>query len=120
MLRRKLTDIPGHMLLNPQHVRKGMKWDCDYNVAIWLRFKKLSQGYVEIFLHWHDDNGEHAISVDRSSISSSSVLLSGIAHLKMTGKLTSMSLQSQSDNNSFTVDELFVQPARSTSAKKQA
>lgn len=120
MLRRKLTDIPKHLLLNPQHVRSGSRWECDYNVAIWLRFKKLSQGTVEIYLHWHDDNGEHVITVDRSNLSSSSVLLSGIAHLKVTGKVRSMSVLTESDNNNFTVDELFVQPARTTSAKKQA
>lgn len=120
MLRRKLADVPEHMLVKPQHVKSGMRWETDYNVAIWLRFKRIGQGSVQVYLHWHDDAGEHSISVDQSSITSDSILLSGIAHLKITGKVKGMSIAAESDSSIFTVDELFVQPARPSSAQKQA
>jgi hypothetical protein len=120
MLRKRLADVPEQMLLKPSHVRAGVKWESDYNVALWLRFKQIGRGTVNIYLHWHDDNGEHAINVDRSAISSDSILLSGIAHLRITGQIRSMGVSVETDNNNFSVDELFVQPARSASVKKQA
>jgi len=120
MQKQKLTDVPDHILVKPTSVKGGIKWQSDYNVAAWFRFKHLSNDEVRLHLHWLDEGGEQHVCVDQSKVNSASVLLSGIARLKITGEVRSMSIAVETNNFSFTVDELFVQPARINPASKQA
>jgi hypothetical protein len=120
MQKQKLTDIPEHIMAHPALVRTGAKWQTDYNVAAWFRFKQISQDTVRLHLHWIDEAGEHFVCIDQATIGSASVLLSGIARLKVTGRIETMSIAVEGNNFNFTVDELFVQPARRNIETKQA
>jgi hypothetical protein len=120
MYRQKLTDVPTHILDVPAGIKRGFKWQSDYNVAAWFRFKQLSQDGVKLYIHWKDDNGEQSVCVDQTTVNSASLLLSGIARLKITGPLQSISVAMETSNLSFTVDELFVQPTKNGFQSKQA
>ncbi len=120
MRKRKLTDIPEHILVKPANISSGSKWQSDYNVAAWFRFKQQSNDLIRLHLFWLDDSGEQHLCVDQTKINSSSILLSGIARLKITGPIRSMSVAVESASEDYSVDELFVQPTRTTQATKQA
>jgi len=120
MRRQKLTDVPAHVMAGPASVRAGAKWQTDYNIAAWFRFKKISQDTFRLYLQWVDETGEQFVCIDQAKIGSASILLSGIARLKVTGQIKAMSIAVESNNFSFTVDELFVQPARNHIETKQA
>ena len=120
MYKQKLTDVPEHILGQPIHIKKGMKWQSDYNIAAWFRFKQLSHDAVKLHIHWSDDSGDHTLCVDQATINSSALLLSGIARIKVTGSIQAMSIAIETTNLSFTVDELFVQPARTSPSAKLA
>ena len=120
MYRQKLTDVPDHILGQPANTVRGTKWQSDYNIAAWFRFKQLTHDMVKLHIHWTDEAGEHILCVDQTTINSQSLLLSGIARVKVLGAIKSMSVAVETANLSFTVDELFVQPARHTQATKLA
>lgn len=120
MYKQKLTDVPDHILERPNTIRNGMKWSCDYNVAAWIRYKQLTQDAVKLVLHWVDERGEQTLCVDQATITSPSLLLSGIARLRVQGALESVSLTLETNNLSFSVDELFVQPAKPSAHAKRA
>jgi hypothetical protein len=120
MYRQKLTDVPKHLLDVPIGIKRGYKWQSEYNVAAWLRFKQLSQELIKLYIHWKDDNGEQSICVDQTTVNSASLLLSGVARIKVTGPLQSISVALDTNNLSFTVDELFVQPTKTGIHTKQA
>lgn len=120
MPNKKLTDIPDHIVFKPGYIKAGSKWQSDYNVAAWLRFEKLANEVIRLHLHWQDEKGAQSICVDQSKITSTSILLSGIARLKVTGQVKAMSISIETANQKYTVDELFVQPVRNPAATKQA
>ncbi len=120
MYRQKLTDVPDHILGQPANAKNGMKWQSDYNIAAWFRFKQLTHDMVKLHIHWSDESGENMLCVDQTTINSQSLLLSGIARIKVTGQIKSMSIALETANLSFTVDELFVQPARHPQTTKVA
>lgn len=120
MRKQKLTDVPDNILVKPEAVKRDNKWQSDYNVAAWFRFESVTLSPIKLHIYWKDDAGDQAMCVDQTHISSASLLLSGIARLKVTGHMKSMSVVVETDDSQFTVDELFVQPARTGSTKKQA
>jgi hypothetical protein len=120
MYKQKLTDVPAHILDAPKSVKTGMKWQSDYNIAAWFRFKQLSHDMIKLHIHWLDDSGEQHVCVDQTTVNSSSLLLSGIARLKVTGPISSVSVVLETTNLSYVVDELFVQPTRTGNETKQA
>ncbi len=110
---KKLTDVPEHIWTAPAQTGESEHWQSDYNIATWIRCEKQTRGSIRLFLLWRDNHGEHNMCVDRSDISSKSLLLSGIASIKGQGPLKSLSIGIETLNGDFVVDELFVQPARS-------
>ena len=108
----KLTDVPEHIWDNPT-VGSSVAWQSDYNIAAWIRYNHRFHGAVRLFLMWQDNSGEHRLCVDQADVSSISVLLSGIAHIKAQGPLQSLSIGIDTPGSEFVVDELFVQPTRS-------
>jgi hypothetical protein len=71
-------------------------------------------------LRYHDASGVRDVTVDQGHINSKTLLLSGVANLKLTGRLERVDVILQTDLDSYTVDELFVQPVqeKSKSARK--
>ena len=120
MRRIKLTDIPEHMLEQSSNGKSQAQWRVDYNIAAWIRFENVSQDPIRLYLHWNDDKGERDVFVDQAHISSASVLLSGIARININGQIKSMSIMVETKNMLYTVDELFVQPVRNSTASKLA
>ncbi len=120
MYKQKLTDVPDHILAQPANIKSGLQWQSDYNIAAWFRFKQMSHDMVKLHLHWSDSTGEHSVCIDQTVINSASLLLSGIARVKVTGPIQKMSVAVETSNLSYTVDELFVQPARHLQDIKQA
>jgi hypothetical protein len=117
---KKLTDVPDHILNRPDNQKKLKIWRSDYNVAAWFRFQQTSYDIVRLHIQWQDDNGVQKVCVDQTTINSASLLMSGIARLKITGPIKTMSVLVETNNLSYTVDELFVQPARQLTASKKA
>lgn len=117
---KKLTDVPDHILSQPENQKNLKTWRSDYNVAAWFRFQQMSYDLVRLHIQWHDDNGEQKVCVDQTTINSSSLLMSGIARLKVCGPIKTMSVLVETNNLSYTVDELFVQPARQLPESKKA
>ena len=107
----KLTDVPEHIWGAPDQSGRSMVWHSDYNIAAWIRYGQRIRGPVRLFLLWKDSCGEHHLCVDQTTISSTSVLLSGIARIKAQGPLQSLSVGLETMVCDFVIDELFVQPA---------
>lgn len=120
MRTQKLTDVPDHILTLPEQLKTSQVWQTEYNVAAWFRFKQLSYDLVRLHIQWQDDAGQQQVCVDQTTINSASLLMSGIARLKVVGFIKQMSVLVETNNLSYTVDELFVQPARHITATKQA
>lgn len=120
MLNRLLTKVPDHIVYRPSDVKAGMTWQADYNVAAWFRFRAIDSEPLALLVHWIDELGEHQTYVDRGTITASSLLLSGIARLKVSGNLLSISVNIETMNETYRVDELFVQPAHTQSQSRQA
>lgn len=116
----KLTDVPEHILIKQSDIKKNKNWESDYNIAAWFRFKQQSFDLVRLHIQWRDDGGLHTSCVDQTTVNSASLLMSGIARVQVTGHLKAMSILVETNNLSFTVDELFVQPARHVPLAKQA
>ncbi len=112
MIKQKLTDVPDHIIVRPSSVKSGAKWQSDYNVAGWFRFKELTHELIKLHIYWVDEAGEQSTCIDQTTITSNSVLLSGIGRLKITGPLKSISVAIESNRQNYIVDELFVQPSR--------
>ncbi|EAR10908.1 hypothetical protein [Reinekea blandensis] len=111
MYRHKLTDVPDSVLKQPSGIKKQMRWQADYNVAAWFRFDRVAQQPIRLQLFWHDDSGQHSMNIDQTNVNASSLLLSGIAKLKVNGPLQAMSIIVECEHHDYRVDELFVQPA---------
>ena len=116
----RLTDVPKHIIALPAGVHPEKKWSLDYNIAAWVRFEQPQNENTKLHLHWADQSGEHHMCVDENALLSSSVLLSGIAHLSFVGEVAWMTVILETDQNSFEVDELFVQPVNHTQEWKRA
>lgn len=115
MYRHKLTEVPENILVKPSDVASGTKWQSDYNVAAWFRFDQVTLQMIRLHLHWKDSAGEHSLCVDQTEIDATSLLLSGIGRLKITGPLENLAIFVESEKHDYQVDELFVQPARTAS-----
>lgn len=111
MYRQKLTDVPDSILKRPGNIKKNMRWQADYNVAAWFRFDRISQQPIRLHIFWRDDSGQHSLNIDQTNVNASSLLLSGIARLKINGPLQAMSVIVECERHDYRVDELFVQPA---------
>lgn len=120
MRNRLLTEVPDHIVYRPTEIRTGMKWQSDYNVAAWFRFRAIDSEPLSLFVQWIDELGEHRTFVDRGTITASSLLLSGVARLKITGMLRQVSVYIETMNETYSVDELFVQPALAQNQSLQA
>lgn len=112
MYKYKLTEVPENILVKPSNIQKNTKWQSDYNVAAWFRFDRITQQPLNLHIQWQDANGEHTLCVDQTVVNASSLLLSGIARLRITGKLSALTVVVECDHHEYQVDELFVQPAR--------
>lgn len=118
MQKQKLTEVPDHILVRPSRISPNKKWRSDYNVAAWFRFEKITVEPIKLYLCWQDASGSHSACVDHSLIKASSLLLSGVVQLKITGQLKEMAVVAETNNARYLVDELYVQPtAESTSVK---
>lgn len=120
MRKQKLTDVPDNILVKPEAVKRNNKWQSEYNIAAWFRFESVTLTPIKLHIVWKDDAGDQSMCVDQTVINSASLLLSGIARLKVTGKMKAMSVVVETDDSGYTVDELFVQPTRTNTNKKQA
>lgn len=111
MYRKKLTEVPDSILKQPGSIKKNMRWQADYNVAAWFRFDRITQQPIRLHIFWRDDSGQHSLNVDQTNVNAQSLLLSGIARLKINGPLQAMSVIVECEHHDYRVDELFVQPA---------
>lgn len=113
-----LTRVPEHVIDTPQHIGNQQRWQRRYNVAGWVRFEDQDHSAVTLILRYKDASGVRDLNIDRGHISSKTLLLSGVANLKLTGRIEQMELLVQCDSSRFTVDELFVQPVKEKNAFK--
>jgi hypothetical protein len=115
-----LTQVPEHILSASTQVAVTQRWQKRFNVAGWVRFDTEDNSLVQLLLRYHDASGVRDVTVDQGHINSKTLLLSGVANLKLTGRLERVDVILQTDLDSYTVDELFVQPVqeKSKSARK--
>jgi len=119
-MKKILTEVPEHILVKPDVIKKGQRWSSDYNIAAWFRFTELKNQTIKLFVIWTDSEGEHSVLVDYTVINSSTILMSGIAHLELKGNIKNMFVAVGTESEAYIVDELFVQATRSTLKLKMA
>lgn len=116
-----LTRVPEHIVDTPHHIVGQQRWQRRYNVAGWIRFEEQDDSPVRLILRFRDASGIRDVAVDQSKINNKTLLLSGVASLKVTGRIERMELLLQCDKRHYTVDELFVQPVKDkTKARTQS
>lgn len=113
-----LTRVPEHIIDTPHHIVGQQRWQCRYNVAGWIRFDTHDTAPVRLILRFKDAAGVRDHLIDQGHIDNKTLLLSGIANLKLTGRIERMELLLQCESNHFTVDELFVQPVKESTDTK--
>lgn len=115
-----LTRVPDHIVDTPSHITGQQRWQRSYNVAGWIRFETQDNSPVRLILRVLDASGARDVPVDQAKLNSKTLLLSGVANLKLTGRIERMELLLQSNQNEHSVDELFVQPVKDKSKTKTA
>ncbi|MEX1216399.1 hypothetical protein [Saccharospirillum sp.] len=105
-----LTQVPEHIFSTPNQITVTQRWQKRFNVASWIRFDVQDNSPVRLLLRYRDTNGVRDVAVDQGQINSKTLLLSGVANLKLTGRLERIDVILQSDLDHYVVDELFVQP----------
>ncbi|GGX54185.1 hypothetical protein [Saccharospirillum salsuginis] len=107
-----LTRVPEHIVDTPSHITGQQRWQRSYNVAGWIRFERQDDSPVRLLLRVQDAAGARDVPVDNTKLNSKTLLLSGVANLKLTGRIERMELLLQSEHDTHSVDELFVQPVK--------
>ncbi|MHA7881484.1 MAG: hypothetical protein ACX931_16970 [Saccharospirillum sp.] len=107
-----LAKVPDHIVDNPAHVRGQQRWARRYNVAGWFRFDQLDNSLIRLILRYRDATGSHQVVIDQGRIGHKTILLSGIADVKLAGTINAMELLLECHQATCTVDELFVQPVK--------
>lgn len=105
-----LTRVPEHVIDTPRHIVDQQRWHRRYNVASWIRFEVQDDSPVRLILRFKDASGVRDQAVDQANINNRTLLLSGVANLKLTGKIERMEVLIQCGSEHFSIDELFVQP----------
>jgi hypothetical protein len=113
-----LTQVPEHIFSSPDQVAVTQRWQVGFNVACWLRFEAKDNSPLQLVLRFRDASGVRDVAIDRSQVSSKTLLLSGVANLKLTGRLERLEVVLQSDLDHYVVDELFVQQVKEKSAER--
>ena len=113
-----LTQVPEHIFNVPNQVAVTQRWQKRFNVAGWIRFDAQDNSQVRLLLRYRDASGVRDVAVDEGRISSKTLLLSGVANLKLTGRLERIDVVLQSDLDHYVVDELFVQPVQEKTADR--
>lgn len=113
-----LTRVPDHIIDTPHHITGQQRWQRRYNVAGWIRFEDQDDSQVRLILRFKDASGVRDQPIDQAKINNKTLLLSGVANLKLTGHIERMELLMQSDSSNFTIDELFVQPVKEKNGTK--
>lgn len=113
-----LTQVPEHIFSAPNQIAVTQRWQKRFNVASWIRFDAQDNSPVRLLLRYRDASGVRDIAVDQGRINSKTLLLSGVANLKLTGRLERLDVILQSDLDHYVVDELFVQPVQDKSAER--
>lgn len=107
-----LTRVPAHIVDTPPHITGQQRWQRRYNVAGWIRFEQQDDSPVKLLLRVCDAAGARDLPIDTAKLNSKTLLLSGVANLKLTGRIERMELLLQTHHDTHTVDELFVQPVK--------
>lgn len=113
-----LTQVPEHIFTAPNQIAVTQRWQKRFNVASWIRFDAQDNSPVRLLLRYRDASGVRDVAVDQGRINSKTLLLSGVANLKLTGRLERIDVILQSDLDHYVVDELFVQPVHDKSAER--
>jgi hypothetical protein len=113
-----LTQVPEHIISAPNQVAVTQRWQKRFNIACWIRFDAQDDSPVSLVLRFRDAGGVRDLPVDQGRINSKTLLLSGVANLKLTGPLERLDVVLQSDLDHYVVDELFVQPVKEKSAER--
>lgn len=113
-----LTQVPEHVISAPNQVAVTQRWQKRFNVACWVRFDAHDDSPVSLVLRYRDASGVRDVPVDQGRIKNKTLLLSGVANLKVTGRLERLDVVLQSDLDHYVVDELFVQPVKEKSAER--
>lgn len=113
-----LTQVPEHVFSSPNPVTGNHRWQKRFNVASWIRFDAQDNSTARLLLRYRDGSGVRDVTVDQGKISSKTLLLSGVATLKLTGKLERLDVVLQTDRDQYVVDELFVQPVKDKPAEQ--
>ncbi len=107
-----LSQVPEHIVANPNHLKPEQFYTSQYNVAAWIKFLKPGQDNFRLCLKYRDQEKEHLTELDQGFPNASQqVLASGIATVKTKGPITNMQVLVVSADKKldFKVEELFVQ-----------
>lgn len=105
--------------LEAQALQTNGKLNCTLNAAVWLRFNEAPSQELSLVLVYRDQKGEFAVTVDQAKAGpTGSLMLSGNVSLESRGNVEYVRacLVGLEPGQRFTVDELYVQKAKTQQA----